>query len=139
MLALRVNDHAHAGIVASRLGDLLHREPLMRRAPPLPQDYLRVAQHLVVFDATEVEPLIPNGYLLLRDTQRQRRVASQVFVGEEQHTPPARERSAGVALGVRDVQTMPPLRPQNAFRFAAEFIYVTGITACNPSSVGSSR
>ena len=49
------------------------------------------------------------------------------------------QRSTFSALD--DVQTMPPLRPQNALRFAAEFMYVTGMTGCTaPSaSVTSSR
>ena len=48
------------------------------------------------------------------------------------------QRSTAAAL--LDVQTMPPCRPQNAFRLAAELMYVTGVmSAVSSTSPNSSQ
>ena len=49
-----------------------------------------------------------------------------------------RSKAQSYTFGAFDeVQTMPPLRPQNAFSEAAEFMYVTGITpALSPAPAG---
>ncbi len=55
---------------------------------------------LIVLDAAEVQPLVPDDDLLLGHAHLERRVAAQVLVGEEEHTPPAREGPAQHLLGV---------------------------------------
>ena len=66
---------------------------------------------------------VPDGHLVIGDAHRQGRVAAQVLVGEEQCTRPLRSKAhSSTAPALLDVQTMPPWRPQKAFRLAAELM-----------------
>ena len=81
------------------------------------------------------------GICVVGDAHRQRRVAAQVLIGKEQHAAGALRRPISrPAPALLDVQTMPPCRPQNAFRLAAELMYVTGVmSAVSITSPSSSQ
>ena len=81
-----------------------------------------------VLAAERVGVRIPDRHLVERDAHRRgpccgpgadRGRTARGCVRANDHS------SAAAAL--RDVQTMPPCRPQNAFRLAAELMYVTGV------------
>ena len=57
------------------------------------------------------------------NAQVERGVAAEVLVGEEEDAlARARTPTRATARAFDEVQTMPPSRPQNAFRLAAEFM-----------------
>ena len=104
-------------------------EHLVHAAVPLPQQHLAASQIAsAVLPPSSSACGSQTGICVERNAHRLGRVAAQVLIGKEQHAAAcARRPTRSTAAALLDVQTMPPCLPQNAFRLAAELMYVTGV------------
>ena len=114
------------GILGAQLVDGVGGEAAVHRAVAAPQDHLRVAQLLGGQPAVGLAR-VPDDAVVERQPHLEHGgVAAQVLVGEEE-APSCPRRAAAkahssAASALDDVQTAPPLRPQNALMSAEEFM-----------------
>src|SRR6266487_3074539 len=83
--AFRMNQYLDAGILGTRLSDLLHIEAHMRGTVALPEDNARALDLFISVIRGHGVFGIPNYHLLLRYAEFERGVPAQVFVGEEEY------------------------------------------------------
>ena len=88
---LGVHHHAHAGVFAPCFFHLLHREPLVRAAMPLPEDDFCLPE-LLRGGASVGQPPVPEHHLVQRDAHGVSGIPPQVLVREEQHFVAALKR-----------------------------------------------
>ena len=105
-----------AGMFFPEHGDVRGAKHLVNAAVTLPEDHLAAGEYRFVVAAQVVGERIPHGHLLFRDAHPQRRIASQVLVGEKHHSARAGERPferrPGVARRADDPAVSPDERLQ---------------------------
>ena len=122
--ALGMHQDLDARIFCAERIDVLRPEHLVDAAVALPEQHLGVSRTLgAVLPPNSLGVRIPDGHLLERNAHRLGRVAAQGADRERTARGCVRSNAhSSTAAALLDVQTMPPCRPQKAFRLAAELM-----------------
>lgn len=117
-----MHDHLDARVCLAGTFDLFDGETLVHGAEALPQNHLGAGVIGRIGGAALCLERIPQRHLAQRNAHRAGGIAAQMLVREEQHALAAANAHSSTACALEEVHTMPPLRPQNAFSAADEFM-----------------